>query len=108
MLRTCLTAIAASFFFAGCSGGEPSANVQTSHECGDTECSVVVWMMNPGADTFEITYEFTAQKSGVGIVGELKGSHVLAGHENLRLEETFPVSEKPNTVGVGTGVTRGS
>lgn len=108
MLRTCLTAVAASFIVAGCSSGEPTANVQTSHECGDTECTVVVRMRNPGADTFEITYEFTAQKSGVGIVGELKGSYVLAGHENLHFEKTFPVSEKPNAVGVGTGVTRGS
>jgi len=108
MTKTMLASLACTFLLLGCSSREPSANIQTSHECGDTECTVVVWMTNPGSDTFEITYEFTAQKTGVGIVGELKGSHTLAGRENLRLEEKFPVSQKPNSVGVGTSSTRGS
>jgi hypothetical protein len=108
MIRTVRASLSFAFIVLGCSSGEPSANIQTSHECSDTECTVVVWMHNPGNDTFDITYEFTAQKFGVGKVGELKGSYTLVGRENLRLEERFPVSEKPNAVGVGAGVTRGS
>lgn len=93
---------------AGCTGGEPAARVETSHECTETECAVIVAISNPGNDESQISYDFTATKTGVGVVGELQGSYSIPAGESIVLRETFRVSAKPNSMGVGTTATRGS
>lgn len=108
MTRTLLAILAPVSLLAACTNGGPSASVQTSHECTETECAVTIAISNPGNNEFQISYDFTAAKSGVGVVGELEGNYSIAAGESITLHETFAVTEKPNGMGVGTTIARGS
>ena len=108
MNRLLIALLALISLLVACNNGGPSASVQTSHECTATECAVTVAISNPGNNECQISYDFTAIKSGAGVVGELEGNYSIAPGKSITLYETFTVTEKPNGMGVGTTITRGS
>lgn len=92
---------------SACFSSEPGATGVTDFNCSETTCDAEIVIYNPGADSFEINYQFEAFASGTtASVGEWAGTYVIAGNHTQTLSKQFAVTSKPNQFATSVEITR--